>query len=136
MNKEEKVNLNGDGSYCCEAFIQNRGTRCTLYQRHFGDALDFVSFGHDQSRNAGSCDGGTHGESLLVDVKTMMPAAPRLGRREHSSSATHVTVGGLTRAMSTATTHARNTSHRAPGAPRGSRSLVTRFGAHLDRAKR
>jgi len=59
-----------------------------------------------------------------------MPSAPGLGRGEHPAASAHVTVGGLTGSVGTASTHARDTSHGTTRAPRGGRGLVASFAAH------
>jgi len=105
-------------------------------QRNFGNLLDFVTFGHDQRRNAGGGDGRRHGESLLVGVDAVMPAAPRLRRREHSAAAAHVAEGTLAGPVSAAAADARNTGHGATGAPRLGRRLLTGQFVHGSRLTR
>ena len=50
-----------------------------------------------------------------------------LGRREHATTAAHVTESPLTRAVGTTTRDARNARHRATGTPRFGRRLVPRL---------
>jgi len=84
---------------------------------NLGDSLDLVTFGHDQCGDTRGGDGGSHGEALLVGVDAMMPAAPRLRRREHAAAATHVAESTLAGTVGAAAAHARNTSDGATSAP-------------------
>ena len=54
-----------------------------------------------------------------------MPAAPRLGGREHAAAAAHVTERTLARAVGTATGDAGNARHGAAGTPGLGGGLVT-----------
>jgi len=92
---------------------------------NFGNLLDLVTLRHDQGRDSRGGDGGGQGETLLVDVDAVMPAAPGLRRREHAASAAHVAEGALARAVGAAAANARNAGDGATGAPRLGRGLLT-----------
>jgi len=83
------------------------------------------TFGHDQSWNCTGRQSRTQSIATLVDVDVSMPATPRLRRREHSSTATHVAKRTLAGTISPTTAHARDSRHGTASSPRFSWCLVT-----------
>ena len=105
-------------------------------QRHLRDALDLVTFGHDQSGDAGGGDGGSHGEALLVGVDAVMPTTPGFGRSEHATTAAHVAESTLTGAVGAAAADARDTCHGAAGTPGLGGGLLTFYGGFVVEEKK
>jgi hypothetical protein len=83
------------------------------------------TFRHNKSRYTSGSDGRANSVTALVYVDFAMPAAPRLGGGKHAATTAHVTKGTLTRAVSTATSHTRDTCHSTTSTPRLSWSLMT-----------
>jgi hypothetical protein len=92
-------------------------------ERHLGRLLDTVALGHHQTRNARGRDGGHDRIATLLDVHLAVPAAPRLGRREHAAATAHVAESSLAAAVGATTANTRDTSDGATCAPRLGRRL-------------
>jgi|SRR6266702_3177968 len=63
------------------------------------DLLDAVAASEDERRKRGGGKGRNGGKAALVLVHLDVPSAPGLRRREHATTATHVTEGGLHRSI-------------------------------------
>lgn len=88
------------------------------------DLLDAVAASEDERRKGGRGKGRNGGEAALVLVHLDVPSAPGLRRREHATTTTHVTEGGLARAVSASATDTGNTRDGTTGTPRLGRSLM------------
>ena len=81
------------------------------------DPLNAVTLGHNESRDAGSGDGGAEGVALLGYVDPAVPSAEGLGGGEHVTATAHVAERTLARTVSTTTADTGNTGDGTTGTP-------------------
>jgi len=94
------------------------------HERDLGQLLDLVAASEHERRERRRSEGRRDREALLVHVDLAVPAAPRLGRREHAAATAHVAEGTLAGAVRTTARDTRNTRHGATGTPRDGARLV------------
>ena len=100
------------------------------HQGEFGHLVDSVATCHHQWRQAAGSQSHCNGMALLGHIHTAVPAAPDLGRVEHSSTPGLVSKSCLSCTVSATTRSTGNTCHRSTSAPRFGRSVIARFWAH------
>jgi hypothetical protein len=88
------------------------------------DLLNAVAASEDERRKRRGGKRRNSGKAALVLVHLNVPFAPGLRRREHATTTTHVTEGGLARAVSASTTDTGNTCDGTTSTPRLGRSLM------------
>jgi len=87
------------------------------HQWDLWDFLNAVSLGHHKCRNGRGSQGRADGIALLGCVDPAVPAAPGLSGGKHTTSTTHISKSTLARAVSTTTSHTRDTGHSSSCTP-------------------
>merc|ERR1711998_95594 len=93
------------------------------YAKTLRDRIDLVTAGHHERGKRRGGERRANREATLLQVRLRVPLAPDLGRREHATTAAHVSEGALTRAARATAGNTRDTRNSAARAPRLSRGL-------------
>ena len=89
--------------------------------------VNLVSTGHQEGGQSRGSNSWADGITSHLSVDTSVPFPPGLGRSEHTSGPTHVTVSSLSGSVGSTTTDTRDTSNSTASTPRFSGGLVTSF---------
>jgi len=87
-------------------------------QRDFGNLVNLVTTGHDQSWDSGGSQSRGNSVSSLVDWDLNVPLSPGLGWCKHSTTTAHVSKSSLARSGSTSSRNTRDTGYSSTSTPR------------------